>query len=325
MLTRRILTAGLGLTFASHAAMARQTTPALTSPSAPAVPTPDPVLYLDASLDADDRLTIPVMINGQGPFQFIVDTGADRSVFSAGLAERLNLARGPDIIVHGVSGSLLTQTVIVDQLSVGDVRLAKASLPVLPQERVGADGLLGVDVLDGRSVVMDFHKRRLEIRRSRSNFSVIQMSREVAVAADDKFGRLTVVDCRVAGARALAFIDSGGGVSIGNMALSRAIATRRRRTTDDVRPAQLLTASGELTVGQFRIAPSLTLGDVRVTDLPMAFADLHIFDVWGMNDKPAILLGVDVLRMFARVELDYGARRVIFRMGQFAQPRTMNA
>jgi hypothetical protein len=80
MLTRRILTAGLGLSFAGQAALARQATPALTPPP---VQTPDPVLYLDASLDADDRLTIPVMINGQGPFQFIVDTGADRSVLSS--------------------------------------------------------------------------------------------------------------------------------------------------------------------------------------------------------------------------------------------------
>jgi len=319
MLTRRILTAGLGLSFMSQGALARQTTPALTSP------TPDPVLYLDASLDADDRLTIPVMLNGLGPFQFIVDTGADRSVLSAGLAARLNLARGADVMVHGISGAVISPTALVDELTVGDARIRKASLPILAQERVGADGLLGVDVLEGRSVVMDFYRRRLEVRRSRSAFDLVQMSREVAVDADDKYGRLTVVDCRVAGARALAFIDSGGGVSIGNMALSRAIATRRRRTTDDVRPAQLLTASGEITLGQFRIAPSLTLGDVRVTNLPMAFADLHIFDVWGMNTRPALLLGVDVLRIFSRVELDFGGGRVIFRLGQFDAPRTMNA
>lgn len=322
MLTRRILTAGLGLTFASQAALARQATPA---PTPPPASTPDPVLYLDASLDADDRLTIPVMINGQGPFQFIVDTGADRSVLSAGLAQRLNLKRGPDVMVHGISGAQIAQAAIVDQLNVGDARLTHVSLPVLAHERVGADGLIGVDVLEGRNVIMDFHRRRLEIRRSRSSFDLIQLSREVAVKADDKYGRLTVVDCRVAGARALGFIDSGGGVSIGNMALSRAIATRRRRTIDDVRPAQLLTASGEITVGQFRIAPSLTLGDVRVTNLPMAFADLHIFDIWGMNHRPAILLGVDVLRMFARVELDFGGGRVVFRLGKIDQPKIMNA
>lgn len=142
--------------------------------------------------------------------------------------------------------------------------------------------------------------------------------------ADDRFGRLTVADCRVAGARALAFVDSGGGVSIGNKALSRAIATRRRRH-DNVRSAQLLTASGEVTVGEYRIAPSLTLGDLRMTNVPMAFADLHIFDVWGLNDRPALLLGVDILKLFSRVELDFGAGRVLFRIGGVTPPRVLSA
>lgn len=319
MLTRRILTAGLGLSFMTHGASAQQPAPA------PAAVDPlEPVLMLDASLDINDRLTVEVMLNGLGPFQFVVDSGADRSVLSETLANRLTLAQGPNILVHGIGGSVIARTAKVAQLQVGDALLSNVNLPVLPPERVGADGLLGVDILEGRNVIMDFRKRRLEVRRSRSSFDLVRLPREVSVIADDRFGRLTVADCRVAGARALAFIDSGGGVSIGNMALSRAIATRRRRY-DDVRSAKLLTASGEITIGQFRIAPSLTLGDLRMTNLPMAFADLHIFDVWGINDRPALLLGVDILKMFSRVELDFGAGRVRFRIGGVQQPRIMNA
>lgn len=315
MLTRRILAAGLGLSFLTQGALAQQ--PVLTAP-------PEPVMILDASLDADDRLTVSVMVNGQGPFEFIVDSGADRSVLSAPLADRLGLAQGPNVLVHGVSGSQITRTARVGELVVGDARLLSVNLPVLPPERVGADGLLGVDILEGRNVIMDFRRRKLEIRRSRSPYDLVRLPREVSVMADDRFGRLTVADCRVAGARARAFIDSGGGVSIGNMALSRAIATRRRRS-DDVRSARLLTASGEITVGEYRIAPSLTLGDLRMTNVPMAFANLHIFDVWGLNDRPALLLGVDVLQLFSRVELDFGAGRVLFRIGGVIPPRILSA
>ena len=319
MLTRRILAAGLGLSFMTRGAMAQQPT----APPAAAEP-PEPVLILDASLDLNDRLTVEVMLNSAGPFQFIVDSGADRSVLSETLANRLALAQGPNILVHGISGSVVARTAKVAQLQVGDARLTDVNLPVLPPERVGADGLLGVDILEGRNVIMDFRKRKLEVRRSRSTFDLVRLPREVSVLADDRLGRLTVADCRVAGARALAFIDSGGGVSIGNMALSRAIATRRRRF-DDVRSAQLLTASGEITIGQFRIAPSLTLGALRMTNLPMAFGDLHIFDILGINDRPALLLGVDILKLFSRVELDFGAGRVLFRIGGVQQPRMMNA
>lgn len=317
MLTRRILAAGLGLSFLPQVALAEQPERALTPP-------PEPVLILDASLDLDDRLTVPVRVNGQGPFDFVVDSGADRSVLSAPLADRLGLAQGPNVLVHGVGGSQLTRTARVDELVVGDTRLSGVNLPVLPPERVGADGLLGVDILEGRNVIMDFRKRKLEIRRSRSSLDFVRLPREVSVMADDRFGRLTVADCRVAGAKALAFIDSGGGVSIGNMALSRAIATRRRRH-DDVRPARLLTASGEISVGEYRIAPSLTLGDLRMTNVPIAFADLHIFDIWRLNDRPALLLGVDILKLFSRVELDFGAGRVLFRIGGVTPPRILSA
>ncbi len=322
MLTRRNIAAGLGLSLAARPALAGQITPVSLSQTPPLVATPKapvvdpPLLVLDASLDEDARMTVPVVINGQGPFEFVVDTGADRSVLTPGIAERLALPAGPDVIVHGVSGSVTSPTVRVEALRTGDARLANVTLPVLPYERVGADGLLGVDILEGRNVIIDFAKKQLEVRRSQKMEEMTRSPREVSVVADQKFGRLTLADSRIGGARSLAFIDSGGGVSIGNMALARAIAARKRRSPDLVQPARLLTAGGEMQLGEFRIVPSIVLGDLRITNIPMAFADLHIFDLWSLNNRPAALLGVDVLRLFARVELDFGVGRVLFRLGE---------
>lgn len=329
MLTRRNIAAGLGLSLAAPTALAEAITPvSLTQTPAPTGPAPlpeTPLLILDASLDQDARLTVPVSINGQGPFQFVVDTGADRSVLTPGLVERLALPAGPDVIVHGVSGSIQSPTARVAVLRAGEARLNDGVLPVLPYDRVGADGLLGVDILEGRNVIMDFRRKQLEVRRSGPVSDLtFRTSREVAVHADDRFGRLTLADSRIAGARALAFIDSGGGISIGNMALARAIASRRRRSSDLVQQARLLTAGGEMRLGEFRVLPSIQMGDLRITNIPMAFADLHIFDVWGLNDRPAALLGVDVLRLFARVELDFGVGRVLFRLGQGGFTPTFN-
>ena len=39
----------------------------------------------------DDRMTVPVLLSGSGPFRFLVDTGADRTAISRQLASRLNL------------------------------------------------------------------------------------------------------------------------------------------------------------------------------------------------------------------------------------------
>jgi predicted aspartyl protease len=329
MLTRRTITAGLGLSIAAPPALASAVTP-VSPPQLPAsaalVPPDQPLLVLDASLDQDDRLTVEVTINGQGPFHFVVDTGADRSVLTPAVVQRLTLPPGPEIIVHGVSGTVIASTARIANLRAGDSRLNDVDLPVLPYDRVGADGLLGVDILEGRNVVMDFPRKRLEIRRTRSMSQITRLSSEVSVAANERLGRLTLADSRIGGVRSLAFIDSGGGISIGNMALARAIASRRRRSPDFVRPARLLTAAGEMQLGEFRLVPTMQMGDLRITNVPMAFADLHIFDLWSLNDRPTALIGVDILHLFARVELDFGAGRVLFRLGDGGlTPRTWSA
>lgn len=329
MLTRRNIAAGLGLSIAAPPALASAISPVSLTSQAPGGQPPaaeDPLLFVDASIDEDARMTIEVAINGQGPFRFVVDTGAGRSVLTPAIVEQLALPPGPDMIIHGIAGSVVSPTAHVEMLRAGDAKLAGGVLPVLPRERVGADGLLGVDILDGRNVLMDFKKNQLQIRRSRNFSELNRRSGEVAIDAGHRFGRLTLAGTRIGGTRATAFIDSGGGVSIGNMALARAIAARRRRTNDIVRPARLLTADGEVQLGEFRIVPSIVMGDLQLTNVPMAFADVHIFDVWSLKEQPAALLGVDVLRLFARVELDYGDDRVLFRLGQGGfTPRILTA
>jgi predicted aspartyl protease len=342
MLTRRNIAAGLGLSLMAETAWARSTTPApllqktslQTSPPGSALPAQAlfppveaeaPPIFLDTALDDIDRMTVEVFINGQGPFAFVVDTGADRSAISTTLAARLGLEAGRTVMLHGVGGSALTPTAKVPLMVAGDSRMKDSELPVLPPERLGVDGLLGVDMLDDRNVIMDFRRKRLEVRRSTSLSSVHSSAREVSVLADARFGRLAVANARVGGVRCTAFIDSGSGASMGNMALARAIKLRVRRRPDPAIAIRLIGAAGEATVGEFRIVRSIELGALKMSNLPLVLADLHIFDVWNLNSRPAVLLGVDVLRLFSRVELDFGSDRVKFRLGKGWTPPVLQA
>ena len=58
--------------------------------------------------------------------------------------------------------------------------------------------------------------------------------------------------------------------------------------------------------------PELQLGGVIVHDIPIAFADAPPFALFGLADRPALLLGTDLLRSFRRVSLDFRNRRVRF-------------
>ena len=342
MLTRRNIAAGLGLSLMAEQAWARSSTPAallqpasLQTAPTPVPPTPPtavtppaeeaPPIFLDTALDAIDRMTVEVFINGQGPFAFVVDTGADRSALTTTLAAKLGLERGPDVMLHGVGGSALTPTAKVPLMVAGEARMRNAELPVLTPERLGVDGLLGVDMLEDRNVVMDFRRKRLEVRRSTPMTAAYPGVREVSVVADARFGRLAVANARVSGVRCVAFIDSGSGASMGNMALAEAIKLRVRRKPEPAMAIRLIGAAGEATVGELRVVRSIEMGALRMTNLPLVLADLHIFDIWNLNSRPAVLLGVDVLKMFARVELDFGSDRVKFRLGKGWTPPILEA
>jgi hypothetical protein len=56
------------------------------------------------------------------------------------------------------------------------------------------------------------------------------------------------------------------------------------------------------------------VGNLKVPVWPVAFADLHTFEMWGMIKDPAILIGVDLLSRFDSVCLDFARDEVRFRM-----------
>lgn len=281
---------------------------------------PDPVsgdipdARIAAGADLHDRLTIPVMVGQAGPFDFVVDTGADRSVLAQDIAEQLALPPGRDVLIQGVTGAEMAPTVAAPPLNLGQVTLSGLDLPVLPRERLGVDGLLGVDALQKRRLVMDFRARRLEILQAGGPRPPGPRRREAFVPARDRYGRLVVIDANANEADIGVFVDSGSGLTIANRALARAI----RFGGDWREPAPTFPIRGVTSHevhGEVRVLDSLRLGGLRFTDVPMLVADLDLFDRWGLGDRPTLLLGINVLRLFSRVEMDYSRRRLMFRVG----------
>ena len=54
----------------------------------------------------------------------------------------------------------------------------------------------------------------------------------------------------------------------------------------------------------------IRLGGLTINNLPIAFADVHPFRKLDLMDKPAILLGMDALKLFDRVSVDFANREV---------------
>jgi predicted aspartyl protease len=276
-------------------------------PHPPAAP-PAPAADVGVFSDLYRRMTAPVRIDGHGPFAFVVDTGANRSVISAELAQRLSLPRGPDQSLNDAAGVQLEPTVSAE-LTVGARPGGRRVLSVLPASTIGGEGMLGLDGLGDQRLTLDFHGGLLRIEGSRAALSD---PLDVVVQARRRSGQLTLVDADIDGAPVTAFLDSGSQATIGNPALhalARARDPRGAWTT-----ATIVSAAGQAIPAEIVSLRDLRVGGLRVSHLPVAFADLHTFRLWGLDARPAILLGVDLLSRFDSVALDFARGEVRFRL-----------
>jgi predicted aspartyl protease len=272
----------------------------------------EPAYAVPTRLDRAGRVLAPVMVNGQGPFRFILDTGANRAVLSPRVLEglRLQLAvDGPTVAVHGVTGTALLPAVRIDELRAGEMVLARdQNVPVLSQTVLAdADGILGIEGLRSARIDIDFLEDRVSIVKSsgrqaaRSGFLTIEVSL--------RHGGLIVVPGRVGKVRVKAIIDTGAERTLGNNALREALLLVSRNGAEEL-TTRVFGATPEVGQGTSLVAPTIFLGEAELRDLEVTFGDLHVFRVWDLEHEPALLIGMDLLGTVERLVIDYRRREL---------------
>jgi hypothetical protein len=78
-----------------------------------------PAEVLDLAAERYERMTVPVSLMGEGPFRFIVDTGAQATVISHVLADRLLLGNRREAMLIGLNSQRMVQTASIPALSLG--------------------------------------------------------------------------------------------------------------------------------------------------------------------------------------------------------------
>lgn len=125
--------------------------------------------YVDFTLTPTEPLILlQAVVHDEGPFQFVLDTGASRTVVTPELVERLRIPVGEGISGTGMGGKLDTQCATVNSLALGDTTVR--DLPVVVgrfldtiSAAVGAklDGIIGNNLLRRYRVTIDCPARRL--------------------------------------------------------------------------------------------------------------------------------------------------------------------
>jgi len=265
------------------------------------------------------RVGAAVFINNRGPFTFVIDTGAGTTSIADTLADQLALPPLQPVMVHGITEARITRSVAVSRLQLSGLGFRNLTCPVFPRDQLGADGLIGLDVL-GR------FKLRFDVVRRAASLTIRGMAivmggdmqtgsrlrREGLRAVTGPFGQMMLTQVTVDGQSTVAFIDSGAQYSIGNLALRRAIAARRRDGGRLARQVPIYGVTGQSLSADLSQVDDLRLGATRLGATPMLFADLHCFRTLGLSDQPALLIGADLLGRFRDVTLDFPNDTVTF-------------
>lgn len=258
------------------------------------------------------RLTVPVTIDGRGPYRFIVDTGADRTVVATEVGEELGLARGAKVKLDGVVQTLVTDTVSIRQLAFGSHVSGHFNVPTIPRALLDADGYLGLDFLDGHRVTFDFKRALLQVSAPRPRFSADWTPQyETRVNIFGSSGHLRSLDCKVDGVSTAAFVDSGAEVSAANGPLLEALG-RHNPGFGEIGQIQLIDITGGQIQGKVVMVKQIRLPGLSFDDCPLVIANFQVFKAWGLTRSPALLLGMNVLRQFSRVSIDYGLKELRF-------------
>ena len=137
------------------------------------------------------------------------------------------------------------------------------------------------------------------------------MPGDIVITARRQRGQLILTQVRAAGLPLDAVIDTGSEITIGNLALRDKLIRKGRGKFSTIEMIGVTGKSVDLQIAQIE---ELRLGSVTLRDVPIAFADVPPFKVFGLADEPALLLGTDLLETFRRVSLDFGARKVRFQL-----------
>lgn len=115
-------------------------------------------------------LVVPLRINGRGPYEFILDTGATVTCVAEALAADLSLPDVPGGIGYGagVGSQGALRLVTIDSLTIGGARAFDINACVVDLQHLAGldleiDGLLGLNFLRQFHVVLDFERNVLRL------------------------------------------------------------------------------------------------------------------------------------------------------------------
>jgi predicted aspartyl protease len=274
----------------------------------------EPVLSLAFELRSN-KIAVDAKVNGEGPYPFVVDTGAPMTVLDWKVAESLGvLVQSAGEVGGAGEGRVKLGSAPGIRVSIGDLRFQPKKMEIIPLNETlspaeGRDiiGLIGGDVLERFACEFDFEHSALRLHEPKG-YSAPEGMRRLPVSIDGHvLARATV---RMAGREAISgrfIIDTGARIAV---SLNTHVVREHNLLADDVPHVRTTIGwgiGGPVEHGLAR-AESLTLGGVTF-DAPTVTLSTDTRGVFASTSISGVI-GNEVLRR-TRLVIDY-PREVIY-------------
>lgn len=260
---------------------------------------------------SNDHIYLKGFINGEGPFDFLLDSGAGASVIDAGLAKRLYLEPAGEFKATGVGGFAGMSLVQVDSINLEGLGLyGQVIVAMEPSELLVRYAGRPVALILGYDCLSRF---ATEIRFSEATVTFHEAEGFAAPAGYSflscSFGsRVPVLGAQVEDVRGRFILDTGSGSSIdcSEPFIKRTGLKKGRRLIE----SELHGVGGPVRILVGR-AKHVSIGPYLMGDAVVGFAENARAGVLSSEEYDGII-GNEVLRRFDLI-FDYEGNRVAFR------------
>lgn len=257
-----------------------------------------------------DRMTLPIRMADGATVDFMVDTGAERSAISVELAEELGLRETGTKTVISFAGVSSVPSVAAPSFAITEDDWQSREMLTFGRRAIGADGVIGIDSLQDKVVTFDFANQEMRMRKSDAG-KLTAGSREVAVDLEERDGRMIISNAKIDKLDIDMIIDTGSAVSVGNKALRDELL--RRGKVEGLTEGVMLTFTGQLVPVEVGVVRNVDVDGFTISRMPVAFVQSDSFDYLGYADTPVLYFGMEAMRAFQQMQVDFANKRAIFK------------
>jgi len=236
-------------------------------------------------------IMVPVSINGAGPFNFLLDTGATNSDIDRGLADQLSLPGVGEEEVGGLQGTVRLSVVHAESISVAGRTVRDLNLNVLSKANglpSKVSGILGEDFLGHFDLLIDNEHHVIQLQQGAGAMSDMFEGERLPVqlaTMDGQFVNRTLVvtgsSSELGGKPMSLLLDSGvnylylfgGEQSLGGGVMQRDCS------------AATISDPSRLFLCKQKVLPQLRFGNKKVSNL-MAIAQLQTTGAYAEGLMP---------------------------------------